>query len=607
MKVQSLIPILASASTAYAAACKPDPAATTGGWSSGGWSSGGGDGSDIPWTAVAPTGTVIPGEPDSYGTFTKPATMPTGNTPPDWQQGDPSGWDSTSGDAMNNPGLPNSPDHRGCWGGGFDINTPPNSWPDSGNVCKYEFTMMNVTLSPDGIPKQMLTVNGQYPGPLVECNWGDTIEVTVTNALQNNGTGIHWHGFRQEGSCEMDGVPGVTECPLAPGQTKIYRFKATSYGTTWYHSHFSIQAGDGIKGPVIIHGPASANYDIDLGTVQLDEAYPLTAFQEDHFAHLQGPPQASNVLYNGKNIQPDLSAGERQTFTFTPGKKHRIRLINTSIDSMFAVQIDNHNMSVIANDFVSIIPYTTDSLSIGIGQRYDVIVDADQAVSNYWFRAIPQQGAAKAAAPPAPASTAAPGSRRRQAGPPPGGPGGAPPQGCCSNVNTGLNTANAIIQYQGATATLPTTNYTTFDISCSDEPIASLVPVVTVSVDSSSFAAQESQLPVNLQGSIVDGTRVNFWYLNGISQDIDWAAPTLPQVVGGNDSFATIRDVVILEESNVWTFWVIQNQFCKSPDPIPTPPAHTNPPLQSSPTPCISTATTSPSWAPATAPSTPPA
>ena len=426
--------------------------------------------------------------------------------------------------------------------------------------------MQNVTLSPDGTPHPMLTVNGQYPGPLVECNWGDMIEVTVTNELQYNGTGIHWHGFRQQGSCDMDGVPGLTECPLAPGQTKTYQFKATSYGTTWYHSHFSIQYGEGVKGPVIIHGPASMNYDIDLGTVMLDEIYALTANQEDYFAHIQGPPTASNVLYNGKNIKPDLSAGERQTFTFTPGKKHLIRLINSAVDSMFAVQIDNHNMTVISNDFVAINPYNTSSLSIGIGQRYDIVVEANQDVSSYWVRAIPQQ------APPVTTTT----SRRRQAGgpggppgggPPGGGPpgGGAAPQGCCSNTNTGLGTANAVIQYQGASATLPTTNYTAYDISCSDEPIASLVPVVTKSVDSSSFAATESQLPVNLQNSVVNNQNVNFWYLNGISMDIDWSTPTLRSVCEGNESFPTIQDVITLEQPNVWVFWVIQNQFCKFP------------------------------------------
>lgn len=73
----------------------------------------------------------------------------------------------------------------------------------------------------------MLVVNGQYPGPLLEADWGDRIEVTVHNDLPHNGTGIHWHGFRQLLSNTEDGVPGITECPIAPGSSKVYSFQAT--------------------------------------------------------------------------------------------------------------------------------------------------------------------------------------------------------------------------------------------------------------------------------------------------------------------------------------------------------------------------------------------
>ena len=69
----------------------------------------------------------------------------------------------------------------------------------------------------------------------------------------------------------MDGANGITECPTAPGMTKTYKFKATQYGTSWYHSHYSVQYGDGIVGPMIIHGPSTENYDIDLGTLPITD------------------------------------------------------------------------------------------------------------------------------------------------------------------------------------------------------------------------------------------------------------------------------------------------------------------------------------------------
>ena len=87
------------------------------------------------------------------------------------------------------------------------------------------------------------------------------LEITVKNDLQFNGTTIHWHGLRQLGSLEMDGVNGVTQCPIAPGETFTYKFRAMQYGTSWYHSHYSLQYGDGLLGPLTIHGPSTSNYD----------------------------------------------------------------------------------------------------------------------------------------------------------------------------------------------------------------------------------------------------------------------------------------------------------------------------------------------------------
>ena len=252
----------------------------------------------------------------TYGFFTRPST-PTLLPPRPLAIFNVTNDTSTSDDARRFPTLLNGPQHRGNWLPGFDINTDyTNKWPNTGRTVRQNWRIQNRTLSPDGTPQQMLVINGQYPGPLLEANWGDRIAVTVHNDLESNGTGIHWHGFRQFQSNTEDGVPGVTECPIAPGQARTYRFQVTQYGTTWYHTHFSSQYGAGGLGPVIIHGPSSANWDIDLGTIMVNDWYPLTVFQEDWFAARFGPPTASNYLLNGKNAKPDGSAGQRATWQF---------------------------------------------------------------------------------------------------------------------------------------------------------------------------------------------------------------------------------------------------------------------------------------------------
>lgn len=161
----------------------------------------------------------------------------------------------------------------------------------------------NTTMpNPDGSPgtREVQLINGQYPGPLIRAKWGDTLIINVKNDMKDNGTGIHWHGIRQLNSCQHDGVPGVTECPIAPGKTRQYRWRATQFGTTWYHSHWSIQYGEGVVGPLIIDGPASSQYDEDLGALPLTDWYYTSAFTLNEVAQNQGrPPTPDNLLVNG--------------------------------------------------------------------------------------------------------------------------------------------------------------------------------------------------------------------------------------------------------------------------------------------------------------------
>lgn len=88
-------------------------------------------------------------------------------------------------------------------------------------------------------------------------------EVTIHNKLQYNGTSVHFHGIRQLHTPHMDGVNGITQCPIAPGDSFTYKFQAMQYGSSWYHSHYSLQYGDGMLGPMTIYGPTTAQYDLD--------------------------------------------------------------------------------------------------------------------------------------------------------------------------------------------------------------------------------------------------------------------------------------------------------------------------------------------------------
>lgn len=108
--------------------------------------------------------------------------------------------------------------------------------------------------APDGFNRKGILINGQFPGPLIEANWGDTLNIRVTNNLGDEGTSLHWHGQHMRLTPEADGVPSVTQCPIAPGKSHTFVFRAEQHGTSWYHSHFSGQYMDGAFGPLIIYG-----------------------------------------------------------------------------------------------------------------------------------------------------------------------------------------------------------------------------------------------------------------------------------------------------------------------------------------------------------------
>ena len=71
----------------------------------------------------------------------------------------------------------------------------------------------------------------------------------------------------------------VQQCPIAPGKSFTYSFKADLYGTSWYHSHYSSQYAGGLFGSMIIHGPSNAHYDVDLGPVLLSDWYHTEYFE----------------------------------------------------------------------------------------------------------------------------------------------------------------------------------------------------------------------------------------------------------------------------------------------------------------------------------------
>ncbi|KAL9116976.1 MAG: hypothetical protein Q9187_006494 [Circinaria calcarea] len=300
-----------------------------------------------------------------------------------------------------------TPQDRGCWlkkdgEDEFNITTDYETrWP-KGVTRKYHLDVTKMELAPDGFKNLDGKVfNRTYPGPWIQACWGDDLEITVTNYLKNNGTTIHWHGIRQLGTVEMDGVNDSSQLTRETNDSFTYKFKATQYGTSWYHSHYSLQFNNDSTEMECFYGPSSANYDEAIDPILMTDWNHRSAFT-DFYQELvpgAGPPNMTSILLNGRGIMMLVSLPrssfqltwsgnytcteqenrdknctnppEKYTMSFQRGKKYLMRLINTSVDTTFVFAIDNHNVTVVGSDFVPIHPYTTSSVLVGIGKPID--------------------------------------------------------------------------------------------------------------------------------------------------------------------------------------------------------------------------------------------
>ncbi|KAI0016542.1 multicopper oxidase [Xylariomycetidae sp. FL0641] len=400
-----------------------------------------------------------------------------------------------------------------CWGD-FSLSTDWYSEaPDTGVTREYWLELVNKTAAPDGVERMVLTVNGTVPGPTLYADWGDTVVIHVHNGLENNGTSIHFHGIRQQFTNEQDGVASITQCPTAPGETITYKWKATQYGTTWYHSHFALQALNGVVGGIVINGPASAPYDEDKGLIMLQDWFHRTADELYISASTAGPPTPDNGLINGTNVFEE--GGSRFQTTFEAGKSYRLRLVNMAMDNFFKFSIDNHTLTVIAADLVPIVPYETEMVSLGIGQRYDVIVTANQEPGNYWMRSIPQQ--------------------------------------TCGTNGMTLD-IKGIVNYKSVDVAEPESEMFEFIDDCNDEKASNLEPFVSLD-PGSAFQQEVFDVGVSTPGGFFK------WTINNSTFVSDWATPTLQKVLSNSSTFNPSENIVYLNETNKWTYLVIESQL----------------------------------------------
>jgi FtsP/CotA-like multicopper oxidase with cupredoxin domain len=212
---------------------------------------------------------------------------------------------------------------------------------------------------------------GTIPGPLLRAKVGDEIIVHFRNELPSDETTIHWHGLRLPP--ESDGTPSTMTAVL-PGAEYEYRFTARDASTFWYHPHVRAydQIERGLYGPMVVTGGVTPDVAADriivLDDVKLDADGTLNEDTTD-LDRMLGR-QGNVLLVNGQRAPVALGVAA--------GARERWRFVNAANGRYFNLHIPGLQFLVIGSDGGLLAqPYSTDTLLITPGERYDVLVTFD--------------------------------------------------------------------------------------------------------------------------------------------------------------------------------------------------------------------------------------
>ncbi len=307
---------------------------------------------------------------------------------------------------------------------------------DAQQTVRYHLYVRDTLVNYTGKNRHAIAVNGQIPMPTLTFTEGDTAEIYVHNQLSEE-TSLHWHGLFLPN--KEDGVPNLTQMPIKPNATHVYRFPIVQHGTHWYHSHSGLQEQIGMYGMFIMHKripSSSEKLEIstfrkgidDLPTVPIilsewtdykpENVHRMLHNASDWFAIKKGATQSyaeairaghfttkitnewkrmlamdvSDVYYdkfliNGKNesvfIPPVGDGG-------ATSNRIRLRIANGGASTNFWLSYAGGKITVVANDGNDVEPVEVDRLIIAVSETYDVVVTIPDNSRAYEFLVTPE-------------------------------------------------------------------------------------------------------------------------------------------------------------------------------------------------------------------------
>ncbi|KAJ8432597.1 hypothetical protein Cgig2_008682 [Carnegiea gigantea] len=240
----------------------------------------------------------------------------------------------------------------------------------------YRFFTWRVTyghISPLGIRQQVIMINGQFPGPEIDCVTNDNLIISVENHLSEPFL-LSWNGLQNRRNSWEDGMPG-TNCPIPPRKNFTYVLQVKDQiGSFFYFPSLGLHKAAGGFGAIRIYSrpripvpfpPPAGDFTILAGDwLMLDRGHSL--------------PSPDGLLINGRGWNG-------HSFTVDEGKTYRFRISNVGISTSINFRIQGHELKLVETEGSHTLQTTYNSLDIHLGQSYSVLITANQAPKDYYI------------------------------------------------------------------------------------------------------------------------------------------------------------------------------------------------------------------------------
>lgn len=284
---------------------------------------------------------------------------------------------------------------------------------------EINLTVSYKTVTFAGKPRQAIALNNQIPGPTLHFKEGDHITLNVRNLL-NEETAIHWHGIILP--WQMDGVLGISQHGIQPGQVFHYQFTLHQSGTYWYHAHAGLQEQQGLYGALIVDPPVAPAYhytkDFTIVLSDWSNTHPnqilsnlkkegdyyspnfplqpsLTKFIKDYYHASTAErqqllddykmmQQMRMSIYDFSDVAYDAFLLNGQTINHPwqaqvkVGDIVRLRFIGAGGSTIFHVKMPGTMMQMVHIEGNDVKPYSVNDFTIAPGETYDVLVKIQQ-------------------------------------------------------------------------------------------------------------------------------------------------------------------------------------------------------------------------------------